>query len=144
RRTFKQYIRDDDLNGKYFVEREGAEFSDIAADYAYIHFTLPYQYPLVNGNLYIFGGLTQWDFTTDAMMEYDYEEHVYQKTLYLKQGYYNYAYVFLEDGEQAGDMTLIEGNHWETNNEYVILVYYREPGTYYDQLIAIQYFAAHQ
>ena len=144
RRTFKQFVRDDDLNGKFFIEREESEQSDNEADYAYVHFTLPYQFPLVNGNLYIFGGLTQWDYTSEGMLEYDYEENAYHTTMYLKQGYYNYAYVFLEDGTDAGDMTLIEGNHWDTGNEYIILVYYREPGTYYDQLIGLQYLTAHQ
>ena len=144
RRTFKQFVREDDLNGKYYIERENVDNSDIEADYTYVHFTLPYQYPLVNGNLYIFGALTQWDFTREGMMQYDYEEDTYNATLFLKQGYYNYAYVFLEDGTEAGDMTLIEGNHWDTNNEYTVLVYYREPGTYYDQLIGVQYISAHK
>jgi hypothetical protein len=76
-------------------------------------------------------------------MEYDYEDNYYYASLWLKQGYYNYAYVFLEDGQDAGDITLIEGNHWETNNEYIILVYFREPGTYYDQLIGVEYVSAH-
>ena len=88
RRNFKQYVRDDDLNGKYFIEKEGAEYPDIEADYSHVHFTLPYDFPLVNGNLYIFGGLTNWDFTDEAMLEYDYEEHVYSTSLYLKQGYH--------------------------------------------------------
>jgi hypothetical protein len=144
RRTFKEFVREDDLNGKFYLEKEGAEYSDIESDYTWVYFTLPYKFPLVNGNLYIFGGLTQWDFIDEAMLEYDYEEHLYHTSLYLKQGYYNYAYVFLEDGIPAGDMTLIEGNHWDTTNEYVILVYYREPGFYYDKLIGLQYLNAHE
>ena len=143
RRTFKQYVRDDDINGKFFLEKEGAESSEIESDYAYVHFTLPYTHPLVTGNLFIFGGLTDWDFNDEALLKYDYENHLYETSLYLKQGYYNYAYIFLEDGTDAGDITLIEGNHWDTNNEYIILVYYREPGTYYDQMIGIEYITAH-
>lgn len=143
RRPFKQYIHEDDLNGKFFLEKEGSEYSDTESDYAWVHFTLPYKHPLVNGNLYIFGALTQWDFTDEAMLKYDYDKNLYQTSLYLKQGYYNYAYVFLEDDTEAGDITLVEGNHWETGNEYIIMVYYREPGTYYDQLIGIEYLKAH-
>jgi hypothetical protein len=143
RRNFKQYVRDDDLNGKYFLEKEDAEFSDIESDYAYVHFTLPYTHPLVTGNLFIFGGFTNWNFTDEAMLKYDYENNIYETTLYLKQGLYNYTYAFLEDGTEAGDVTLIEGNHWDTNNEYIILVYFREPGTYYDQMIGIEYLSAH-
>ncbi len=143
RRNFKQYVRDDDLNGKFYLEKEDAEYPDIESDYGYVHFTLPYTHPLVNGNLYIFGGLTDWNFTEEAKMIYDYENNIYEGRLYLKQGYFNYAYVFLEDGTEAGDITLIEGNHWDTNNEYIILVYFREPGTYYDQMIGVEYVSAH-
>jgi hypothetical protein len=143
RRIFSEYVRDDDLNGKFFLEKEGSEQPDIESDYAYVHFTLPYDFPLVNGNLFIFGGLTSWNFTDEARLEYDFDKNVYSTSLYLKQGYYNYAYVFLEDGSNAGDITLIEGNHWDTNNEYIILAYYREPGTYYDQLIGVEYISAH-
>jgi hypothetical protein len=144
KRTFKQYVFAEDLNGKYFLEKEDSENPDIESDYAYVHFTLPYQHPLVNGNLYIYGKLTDWNFIDQAICQYDYEEDLYHARLYLKQGYYNYAYVFMEDGMQAGDITLIEGNHWDTMNEYIILVYYREPGTYYDQMIGLQYLNAHQ
>ena len=143
RRTFKQYVRDDDINGKFYLEAEDAEYSDIEGDYTYVHFTLPYPFPLVNGNLYVFGGLSNWQFTDEAKLEYDYENDIYETALYLKQGYYNYVYAFLEDGLEAGDVTLIEGNHWDTNNEYIILVYYRQPGTYYDQMIGIEYLSAH-
>ncbi len=143
RKTFKQYVRDDDLNGKYYLEKEDAKDSDIESDYAYVHFTLPYTHPLVTGNMYVFGALTDWNFTDEAMMSYDYENNIYEASLYLKQGYFNYAYVFLEDGTEAGDITLIEGNHWDTNNEYIILVYFREPGTYYDQMVGIEYVSAH-
>ena len=143
RRTFKQYVRDDDLNGRFVIEKEDADDSNIEADYAWVHFTLPYQHPLVTGNLYIFGALTDRDFRKEAMMVYDYEDHVYRGELFLKQGFYNYAYVFLEDGTTAGDISLIEGNHWDAENEYIVMVYYREPGTYYDQMVGIAYFSAH-
>lgn len=143
RRTFKQYVRDDDINGKFYLETEDAEYNDIEGDYTYVHFTLPYAFPLVNGNLFVFGGLTNWQFTDEAKLVYDYENNIYETSLYLKQGYYNYIYAFLEDGVEAGDVTLIEGNHWDTNNGYIILVYYRQPGTYYDQMIGIEYLSAH-
>ena len=33
----------------------------------------------------------------------------------------------------------MEGSHWDTENDYAIFVYHREEGTYYDQLISVQY-----
>jgi hypothetical protein len=144
RRTFSQFVRDDDLNGRFFIEKTDAASSETEADYAWVHFTLPYPHPMVNGNMYIMGALTGWQFTDEARLNYDYENRLYEATLFLKQGYYNYLYGFLEDGVEAADVSLVEGSHWDTENEYIILVYYREPGTYYDQLIGIEYIVSHR
>jgi pimeloyl-ACP methyl ester carboxylesterase len=76
-----------------------------------------------------------------AFLNYSFAEYKklgYEGKLYLKQGYYNYSYVFLSDYKKGGDQTLTEGNHWETENDYSIYVYHRQRGTYYDQLIAVK------
>ena len=62
----------------------------------------------------------------------------YEAELFLKQGYYNYQYVYIKDGKAQADETMLEGNHWETENDYSIYVYHRKIGTYYDQLVGIK------
>ncbi|MDF1673975.1 MAG: DUF5103 domain-containing protein, partial [Vicingaceae bacterium] len=53
-----------------------------------------------------------------------------------KQGYYNYAYCFVKDGSKnTGDISVIEGSHYEAENEYSILVYHRGVNDYYDKLV---------
>ena len=83
------------------------------------------------------GGLTHWQFIPRARMSWDARQRAYRARLYLKQGYYNYWYVFLEDGKDAGDAAFIEGTHDETENDYTILVYNRETGGRFDRLIAL-------
>ena len=41
----------------------------------------------------------------------------YEKTLLLKQGSYNYQYLFLPDGGSAASAGPIEGNYYETVNK---------------------------
>ena len=55
----------------------------------------------------------------------------------VKQGYYNYQYAFVPNGSKVGDVSIVEGNHFETENEYAILVYYSEMNKRYDQLIGV-------
>ena len=62
----------------------------------------------------------------------------YELALFLKQGYYNYIYVVSRPGEPFADASLTEGDHWETENQYVILVYLRELGGLYDRLVAVK------
>ena len=87
----------------------------------------------------IMGALTNWQFTEEGRLTYNFQEKAYETIMYLKQGYYNYVYVFLEDGYPGADVTLMEGSHWDTENDYTIFVYHREEGTYYDQLIGLQF-----
>jgi hypothetical protein len=53
----------------------------------------------------------------------------------LKLGLYNYAYVWLPDGAKKADLLPAEGNCYDTENEYLILIYHREFGSRYDKLI---------
>jgi hypothetical protein len=71
-------------------------------------------------------------------MTYNSEKSAYEATLYLKQGYYNYIYVFLPDDSEVCDETLTEGNHYETENDYTILFYHRPTASRYDQLVGIK------
>ena len=55
-------------------------------------------------------------------------------TALLKQGYYNYLFALKPAGQPA-DFQYFEGSRFETENAYDIFVYYRAPGTRYDQII---------
>ena len=70
-------------------------------------------------------------------MIYNFDLNAYEAKILLKQGYYNYEYVFLENMSKTGDATFLEGSYWETKNEYTIFVYHRQPGDSYDQLVGV-------
>ncbi len=137
-RRFKPYQTQEDLNGKRLITREGSEESYMDADYVHVHFNLPYNSPVIDGNLYVFGELTDWRFLKRNQMKYNYEKKRYELDLFLKQGFYNYEYVFVKDGSSKADNTYIEGSHYEAENDYVIYVYYSDPDTRYDRLIGTQ------
>ena len=136
RRSFKQYYSKVDLNGNFLIKRNEGERSEIEADYVKVHFTLPYSPPLQDGNLYLFGKFCDWKFKDELKLDYDTINQQYTKEVLLKQGYYNYMYCFVKDGSKnTGDISLIEGSHYETRNDYTILVYYRKLNDNFDRLI---------
>jgi len=138
-RSYKNYTFEKDLNGKYYIKNdEHAQNGDIEADYAWVHFFLPFPAMIGNGQLYIFGGLTNWQLNQANRMKYSFDRKGYELNLFLKQGLYNYLIVFVENGKEIGDESLIEGSYWETENEYTVYVYYRETGGLYDRLVAVQ------
>ncbi|PCJ23149.1 MAG: hypothetical protein COA97_12215 [Flavobacteriales bacterium] len=135
RRSFKQYYSQPDLNGNFLIKRNEGTDSEIEADYIKVHFSLP-TIPIQNGNLYLFGKFCDWKFKEELKMEYDTLNQQYFKEVLLKQGYYNYQYCFVKDGSKnTGDISIIEGSHYETRNEYSILVYHRELNDNFDRLV---------
>ena len=108
-------------------------------DYAQVQFTyVPNNnIPYLDQKLYLVGSLTNNILDVNAEMQFDVKTGAYQKTLLLKQGYYSYHYI-LRDRNTPNDMddfTETEGNQFETENNYTIMVYYHAPGTLNDQLV---------
>ena len=68
-------------------------------------------------------------------MVYDETAKAYTGTVYLKQGYYNYEYVFLANDKNEGDASVFEGDHQETENDYTILIYHRMLSDGYDRIV---------
>ncbi len=133
----QSYSFNEDINGRFAVEADGSHDPGVDADYVFVHFRLDIPLAL-EGSVYIAGALTNWQFDDLSRMEYNQEEQAYMKSLLLKQGVYNYRYLFLPAFNEQFDMTEIEGSHSQTGNEYLILFYHRPPGTRYDRLLGHQ------
>jgi hypothetical protein len=138
RRPFKIYSYHEDINGKFKVDVEQGDDAENEADYVYVTFTLPYDAPVVNGNIYVSGGLAGWTYDATNRMKYSFKEKAYKLTMFLKQGYYNYEYVFVKDGTTSGNNTYIEGSHYETENDYLIYVYFRDFSSRCDKLVGLK------
>lgn len=134
------YVYYRDLNGIYTIENRDNANPFWQSEYAWVHFTFapagnrPYE----GKSVYLFGELTNYSQSDDSRMVFNEEKGVYEKALYLKQGFYNYSYVTLTDKKQGDFATSLEnteGNYWGTENSYTILVYFRPFGARTDELI---------
>lgn len=136
-RANKRFFSYPEMNGMYVVESQDQEVRDFdtECDYTFVHFTLPIEAPLLGGSVNVFGGLTNWNANKGNEMTYNFDRGQYELTLLLKQGYYNYMYVYVPQGATVADHTNIEGSFWETNNDYQIMVYYRDLAGRYDRLV---------
>ena len=129
------YKYDYDHNGRYLIRYNQASDSDTEADYLFVHFNLASD-RLTGGRLYVYGHFTGGNLTSKYEMEYNEREKAYQSTVLLKQGAYDYQYLWVPDGESAGQTKPTEGDWYETKNEYLILLYYRQRGSRYDRLVS--------
>ena len=133
-RPFGPYVSGNTLNGRCYYKTEDF-VEENREEYVYTTFTLKSDFPLTGGKCYVFGQLTDWKIQSDAQLHYNKQFDFWEATLYLKQGLYNYQYVWVPDHSNTIDETYIEGNHWETMNEYSVFLYLRDEGGTYDRLI---------
>jgi hypothetical protein len=125
------------INGRFLIKTEDMYNTNTEADYATVNFFLPYASPLIQGKLYLMGGMTYWQFLPEAELAYNFERQGFEGALMLKQGYYNYHYVLLPNNSKVGETGLIEGNFFEHNNEYSFFIYYKPLGGRYDRLVNV-------
>ncbi|WP_161888052.1 type IX secretion system plug protein [Pontibacter russatus] len=131
------YTQDPDVNGMRIFGNKQYGSGDINGDYTWVDFEL-YTGSKAPGEVYIMGELTDWTRQDEARLQFDTERGVYSGRLLLKQGYYNYYYALKPDAAAAPDASYFEGSHFETDNIYDILIYYRPPGARADLLIGYE------
>ncbi|MFA8301283.1 MAG: DUF5103 domain-containing protein [Hyphomicrobiales bacterium] len=139
-RSKRPYLNDEDLNGKKAIETEKGYDPNTEGDYGWVHFFIPHPVPLPATDVYIIGGINDWNLDDKSRMTYNYRRKGYTDSLFVKQGYYSYVYGIVNHERKPvkTDLSLFEGNHFQTKNDYKIYIYYRQPGTIYDQLIGLE------
>lgn len=144
KRVLQPYFEYQDLDGRYFVETQDGSDPELQSDYASVLFTLysPTEYD--DADVFVFGAFTDWQLKPENQMVYNDRVNGYVADLFLKQGYYDYYYAVAprDGGPPSIDDT--EGNWYETENEYAILIYYRPFGERYDRLVAYHSFSSRQ
>lgn len=133
-RAALRYTILDDINGKFLNTVYEGRDAAVEAEYVHTCFQLLMNEPMSDATLYVFGGLTDWRIIPEAKMIYNEEKQMYVCNLFLKQGYYNYVYALLKDGEEKVNDTELEGTHSDTENIYTILVYHTPPGARFERL----------
>ncbi|GGC76979.1 DUF5103 domain-containing protein [Flavobacterium lutivivi] len=124
-----------DINGNYIVKNINADNNAIEADYAWVFFTLSAPSYFGKNNIYINGMFNNYALGEENKMEYNAKKGVYEKALLIKQGFTNYQYVIADSNGKIDDENAIDGNFYQTENNYFVLVYYKENNQRYDRII---------
>ncbi len=125
--TRRNYMMDVDADGAFCIRNSDRIESDYTCDYVWVNYSLKVLY---QGDIYIDGHWTN-DYLRDTYkMQYDEENHMYHAKILQKQGYYSYQYI-----TQSGNIPPSEGNFYETENKYQVLVYYKGTGARTWQLV---------
>jgi hypothetical protein len=129
------YSFSQDINGNFVVQNFNVSDSSIEADYAWVYFSL--SAPSFNNDheIYINGMFNNYSLTPEFKMDYNPKKGLYEKAILIKQGFTNFEYVVVDDKGAIDKKNAVDGNFYQTENDYSILVYYRENTGRYDRVV---------
>jgi hypothetical protein len=128
------YSYSGDINGNFLIISDHNENVDIESEYVLVDFNFRSDF-IPAGEIYIYGAISNWGISEGFKTAYDFNKKAYTKQLLLKQGIYNYAYVLFNKEDNTYSLAETEGNSYETENEYLILVYFKPQGATYEKIV---------
>lgn len=139
----QRYVYYRDLNGMSSIEAIRGVNPFWEGDYATVYFSFvpPNGLPYPKNDIYLFGQLTNYSYSDSLKMIFNSQKGMYETHLLMKQGYYDYTYVSVDKNDPS-IRTQLDGNYFETENLYTILVYYKSFSARADELIGVAKFSS--
>lgn len=134
------YLYDEDANGSFYLRNSNNRENDITSDYVWVNYRLRSPY-MPDGDIVIDGRWTTEDPET-YLMEYDEDNKLYTATILQKLGYYSYQYLWFSEDGQFHPLPS-EGNFYQTENQYQVLIYYKGTGERTWRLVAYDQLTIH-
>lgn len=132
----KPYTYFPDINGDFVIRTLQGDDVSREAEYSKVHFSLPYTPAIGLDKVYVVGRFNNYALLQENQMSFNPQSGMLELTLPIKQGFYNYKYV-VKHQDGTVDFNYVSGNFHFTENNYLILVYYRNFGELYDSIIGI-------
>jgi hypothetical protein len=129
------YSFTEDVNGNFVVNNLNTTNNEIEADYAWVYFSLSAPTFRLNKNIYVTGMFNNYKLSPEYKMEYNPKKAIYEKAILIKQGFANFEYKVADDKGVIDYENAIDGNFYQTENDYTIVVYYRENIDRYDRVV---------
>ena len=136
-RKNRKYTYNPDINGGFLFNVNNSSNAEFEADYVNIHFYLQKPKAFDSENkIYVVGDFNNYQISDEYLMEYNSRYNLFELVLKLKQGFYNYKYIAVNKEKKIihGE---ISGNFDETENEYNVIVYYRNYGERFDRVVGV-------
>ena len=133
-RTNDIYEYNPDINGEFSVNSSNNYDFDIENDYARVHFNLKINIFDKNNNVYLLGRFNNFIANENYKFKYDKKKKTYKGSFLFKQGFYNYKYGYTNSLE-PNTINYFEGNFWQTENLYTVLIFHKKNNEKYFKLI---------
>jgi len=124
-----------DANGIFIPQNINAENNNIQADYTWVYFSLSAPSYFLNKDLFITGNFNNNMLKPEYKLEFNKDKNIYEKAIFIKQGLVNYQFTIADSKGNIDDENAIDGNFYQTENNYFCFVYYKGNNDRYDRVI---------
>ena len=124
-----------DANGDFVVRNINSTNNEVEADYTWVYFSLSAPAFMLNKAIYIGGMFNNYNLSPEYKMDYNSKKGIFEKAVLIKQGFTNYKYSVADEKGNIDSENAIDGNFYQTENDYSVMVYYRENNDRYDRVI---------
>lgn len=125
-----------DENGSFFIRNQDGRDNRTDADYSTVQLTLASKKPSEEGEVYVVGQFNDYKLTD--RLKYDDISKRFRGSIFVKQGLYDYHYIWVSNDGKTRDDVVFDGSYFQTENDYQIFFYYRKPGSRWDELIGFR------
>ena len=129
------YVTSQDVNGNFVVRNLNRTNGAIEADYAWVYFSLSAPTFMSKKEIYITGMFNNYSMTPEYKMDFDIKRGIFEKAVLIKQGFVNYQYLVADSNGIIDSKNAIDGNFFQTENQYSALIYYKEDSDRYYRVI---------
>ena len=136
-RKYSNYFFHKDINGNFIILNNDNPNSSISGQYTDVYFTLETPVLVKDYDVYVIGSFCDWQLYDENKLTYDSSESAYKGKILFKQGVFDYYYAVVDKDDKI-DLSAMEGSWFETENDYMILVYHRPFGGRYDKLVGLR------
>ena len=134
-RTNLPYTNLTDINGNFKEQIVNGINPKIESDYSWVYFSLSAPSFMLNKNIYVGGMFNNYSTSPEYKMDYNAKTALYEKAILIKQGFVNYQYLVVDNKGIVDQENAIDGNFYQTENDYSVLVYYKGNGDRYEKVI---------
>ena len=124
-----------DVNGNFVVRNINAQQAEVEADYSWVFFELEANEYAGKESIYIVGMFNNYKLSDENKMEWNEKKGLYEKAIMIKQGFTNYGFMLADDKGKINQEDAIDGNFFQTENNYQAMVYYRGNNDRYDRVV---------
>tara|TARA_X000000368_G_C23048972_1_gene720427 strand:+ start:780 stop:1973 length:1194 start_codon:yes stop_codon:yes gene_type:complete len=133
-RTNQIYEFNPDINGDFLINSNNNYDLDIENDYGRVHFNLKTNICNNSNNIYLLGRFNNFIINDDYKLIFDEKKKLYTGSFLFKQGFYNYKYGYT-NSLNPNTINYLEGNFWQTENLYTVLIFHKKNNEKYFKLI---------